>query len=270
MSASVTQASTVRRPRPATPTRAALVRWALGLLGLLMFAIIWQLVARSLDSPVFPRLTTTLVGFAHLFRTETLKTAVLPSVVRELVGFAISGVLGVGIGLLLGYNRTAAEWLSAVLGFARALPYPLLLPLAIVIIGLNSWTVIALIVTGAIWPVLVNTADAARAVDPLTHEVVAVCGLSRVHAFRKVFLPAILPEIMAGLRVALGISLALMVVAEMLGATDGLGHLIVSAESVLDSQQTYAGVVLLGVFGWCLDTVFLIVEHRAIKWKAAV
>ncbi len=117
------------------------------------------------------------------------------------------------------------------------------------------------------WPVLVNTADAARAVDPLVHDVVRACKLRRLVAFRKVLLPATLPEILAGLRVAVGVSLAGLVIAEMIGASNGIGYVIVSSESAFDSRATYAGVIALAGIGWFADSLFLVMEHRAMRGR---
>jgi ABC-type nitrate/sulfonate/bicarbonate transport system permease component len=242
-------------------------RWLLGLLGLALTALVWQVVALALQSPVLPSLTSCLAAVGGLFSTATLQTAILPSVSREAIGYTISALIGIVGGLLLGYRPKVAQWCLAVMNFLRAVPFPLLLPVLVLVLGIGTRTVVTLIVLGSIWPVLINTYDGARSIDPLVYDVVRVCNLPTLTAFRRVWLPATLPQMMAGLRVALGMSLAILVIAEMIGSSDGLGHLIETSETSFDSAQTFAGVIFLGLLGWTADTLFLTFERRVIGWS---
>lgn len=244
-----------------------LSRAALGLLGLGLAFGVWQLSAVLVGEPVYPSATSALADLGATFSGSNLSSVIGVSIVRLVIGFALSAVLGVGLGLLVGYNALASDYLSSVIDFVRSIPFPLVLPLMILFAGLGTKTVILLIVLTSLWPVLVNTADAARSVDPLVYDVIKACKLRRARAFRRVLFPVILPEILAGLRVAVGISLASLVIAEMLGASNGIGYYIVNAESSYDSRATYAGVIVLGGIGWLADTAFLVVERRALRGR---
>lgn len=241
-------------------------RWALNIAGLAAALAIWQVVSLLVHDPFFPTFTTALSSAVSLVTGESLHTDVVPSVVRVLIGFVIAGVLGTLVGAVLGTAHALASYVTPVLDFIRAVPFPLLLPLAIVIFGLGNTTIISLIVLGAVWPVLLNTFDAARAIDPLQRDVARVCQLPRWQEFFQITLPAVAPAIASGLRVALGLCLAVLVVAEMLGASSGLGHLIVSAEQDFDTPTTYAGVLVLGALGWIMDGLFLMLEKRLLRW----
>lgn len=242
-------------------------RWLLGLLGIVAAALVWEVAAVALQSPVVPPPTSCAEAIAGLFSGTTLRTAILPSVGRELVGYGAGALIGIAVGLLLGYRPKLAQWCLTVLNFLRAVPFPLLLPVLILVLGVGTRTVVTLIVLATIWPVVINTYDGVRSIDPLVHDVVRVCSLRAPTAFWHVWLRAALPQMLAGLRVALGMSLAVLVIAEMIGSSDGLGHLIETSETSFDSTQTFAGVIFLGLLGWSADTAFLAVERRLIGWR---
>jgi ABC-type nitrate/sulfonate/bicarbonate transport system permease component len=249
------------------PRSGLLLRWGLNLAGLVLALVVWQVSAELAKSPVYPTATSAFSDLGSVFSGSNLSSVITVSLVRLVIGFALSAAIGVVLGLLIGYVRMVGDYLSTVIDFIRAIPFPLLLPPMIAITKYGTRTVILLVVLTSVWPVLVNTADAARSTDPLLHDVVRACKVRRVTAFRRVYLPAILPEVLAGLRVAIGISLAALVIAEMIGATDGIGYFIANSESSFDSVATYAGVILLAAVGWLADSAFLALERRALRGR---
>jgi ABC-type nitrate/sulfonate/bicarbonate transport system permease component len=241
-----------------------------GWLGVLVAAVLWQLLAMALHKTVFPTFTTSLSAAGQVLTSSVLTQDILPSVVRALIGFLISGVLGVVAGLVLGYVRRLGDYCAAVIDFLRSVPSPLLVPLAIILLGLGSRMVIAIVVAAAVWPVLINAFDAARRIEPLYLDSARACGLRGAALLRIVMLPAALPMILAGLRTALSTSLAVLVIAEMLGASSGIGYFIQNAEQTFQIPQTYAGIIVLAALGWLFDTAFLVAEHRLLRWEGAL
>ncbi len=239
-------------------------RRTMGVVGLAVALVVWQLAALQLDTVIFPTFTSSLAAVGDLLSGPALTGDILPSIGRVLIGFAISAVVGVVVGLTLGYVRWLGDYVSAVLNFCRSVPAPLLIPAALAVFGLGAKMVI---VSAAVWPVLLNAFDAARRIEPLYLDTARVSGLRRSELFRRVLLPATLPSIFAGLRVALSVSLVVLVVAEILGASSGIGYFIQSAAQTFKVQQTYAGVIILGCLGWSFDTTFLFVEHRLLAWE---
>jgi sulfonate transport system permease protein len=250
--------------------RRSLGQQLLGWAGLAVALGGWQLLAVVLDKTVFPSFSQSVVAVGELLTGPELTEDILPSVGRALAGFAISAVIGIVVGLVLGYVRQLGDYCSAVLDFLRSVPSPLLVPLALVVMGLGARMVIAVIVTAAVWPVLLNAFDAARRIEPLYLDTARISGLRGAGLFRTVLLPATLPAIFAGLRVALSVSLAVLVVAEILGASSGIGYFIQNAQQTFAVPQTYAGVLVLGCLGWLFDTVFLVVERRLLRWERAL
>ncbi len=260
-----------RAQRHTSPwTRGHATRLLIGWAGLAALAGLWQVLATARHSFVFPTFTSAVSAAARLVGSSVLTDDIVPSLMRVLVGFAISAVLGVVIGLALGYVRWLGDCCAAVVDFLRAVPTPLLIPAAVVIFGLGGNMVVAVIVSAAVWPVLVNAHDATRRVPQLYLDAARVCGLRGLALYRRVLLPATLPAIFAGLRVALSVSLAVLVVAEILGASSGIGFFIRNAQETFAVPQTYAGVIILACIGWLFDTAFLAFERRALAWERAL
>lgn len=256
----------LRRP----VVRRRLVRPVTGWLGVAVVALAWQLLASLLNTPVFPSFTTTMRVVGDTLTGPALRDDVLTSVERALIGFAISGVLGVVLGLVLGYNRRLGDHCAVLVDFLRSLPTPLFVPLAIVFFGLGGRMVVAIVVSAGIWPVLLNAFDAARRLDPMQIDTARSLGLRGFGLFRIVLFPSTLPSLMAGLRLALSTSLAVLIIAEILGASSGIGYFIRNAQQTFQIPQTYAGVVILAAVGWLFDTGFLLVERRWLRWERAL
>lgn len=241
--------------------------WGLGWLGLAVVAGTWQLVAAAAHASIFPGFAASVRAGWHIVTGSVLTSDLLPSFARTLLGFAISAVLGVGVGLLVGYYRSVREWTSTVFDFLRSVPTPLLIPVALVVFGLGGRMVVAVIVTAAVWPVLINTANATSSLDPTSMDTARVLGLRGPALLRHVVLPAVSPQVFAGLRVSISVSLAVMVVAEILGGGSGIGYFIANAQQSFRITDSYAGVLVLCLLGWLFDTLFLLAEGRLLAWQ---
>jgi ABC-type nitrate/sulfonate/bicarbonate transport system permease component len=125
---------------------------------------------------------------------------------------------------------------------------------------------IAFITFGIVWPILVNTIDGARTVDPVQVETARVFRLTARQRLIKLIVPAALPKFFAGLRISVSLALVLMVVAELTGSTDGIGYLINNASSNYQLTALWAGIVLLGILGYVLNAAVLGVEHFVLAW----
>ncbi|TDQ55906.1 ABC-type nitrate/sulfonate/bicarbonate transport system permease component [Actinomycetospora succinea] len=243
-----------------------LVRW--GVFALVV--VVWELVARAAGSAFFPPPTAIAqVGWRTWFSgpavlTEAAWADVVPSVLRVVVGWGLSAVIGIAVGLLLGRSRRAGEYLAPLLAFARALPPPVLIPVFVILFAAGTPMQLAVIVFGTVWPVLLNTADGARGVDPVTMDTAEVYRVTGFRRLRRVILPAAAPRIVAGLRVSLSLALILMVVSELMASTSGLGHQLVVAQRGFDFPAMWAAIVLLGVVGYALNAALLGVERRAL------
>jgi len=238
--------------------------------------VIWQLVTAAANNVWFPSPLqiaergrelwfTTLEGEFGL--APTVFEDILPSLGRVVGGWAIACVIGVAIGLALGRSRVGMQYVGPLFAFFRSLPSPALLPVFILLFGIDNGMKLALIVFAAVWPILLNTVDGVRSVDAVKTDTARSFGTPRGQWVTMVVLPAALPKIFAGLRLSLAISVILMVVSEMVGTTSGIGYQLDYARTQFDFTTMWAWIVLLGIIGYVLNLALLAVERRALGWQ---
>lgn len=248
------------------PTLADLRRVTLGTVTLALLLAVWQLVGSQQMVPFVVPLTDAVNGAWTLVTSDRFGTDVLPSAVRAVAGFLLGSAFGYVVGLLLGVLPTLERWTRPALEFARSTPVPILIPVVFAALGASDSTRIGLIAAAALWPVLLNAADGARAVDARLIDAARVAGLGRWSTVRRVIVPASLPQVFAGMRIGLGISLVMMVVSEMVSAESGLGQYVLQAQRSFALLNMYAGVLVLATLGGLLSVVFNLVERRALSW----
>ena len=203
---------------------------------------------------------------AHLWLTPAAVGNILPSLARMAAGLTGALIAGVMLGLALGRSERLFAYLDPLLQFARAIPPPTLVPVFIVLLHLGSPMQVASIVFGAVWPILLNTADGARSVDPVQVATARVFKLSPAERLTRIVIPSALPKIFAGLRLSLSLALILMVFSELLpGTANGIGFQLTDAQSRSDVATVWAVIVLLGILGYLLNTLLLTAERRVLR-----
>src|SRR6266516_1966948 len=246
------------------------LNWAL-----LLVAVAWQLATMGGRSIFFPPLTEILSQArtswlsgpaSSAFLTPAVASDVLPSLGRLLGGWLLAVAAGVSVGTAIGLVRNLADYLDPVIEFVRAIPPPAMIPPFLVVLGLGSDMKIALIAVGVVWPILLNTIDGVRSVDPVLMDTGRTFRTGRLRRLGLIVLPSASPRIFAGLRVSLSLALILMVISEMVAASGGIGFTIVQAERSFAITQMWAGILLLGVLGYLLNSLLLLVERRVLAW----
>jgi ABC-type nitrate/sulfonate/bicarbonate transport system permease component len=182
--------------------------------------------------------------------------------------FAAS-LLAVMVGLLMGRFVAMYNLFEPLVELLRPLPKPALLPPLILFLGLGDAMKLTVVGLGVFFPVLINTVQGVRGIDPVLINTARTFGCGRFAILLKVILPASLPLILAGMRVSLALGLILVVIAEMLAGTGGLGYLILDMQRSFRAQNMYAWLVILAVLGYTLNAFFLTIERRVIHWSAA-
>jgi len=251
-----------------SPARAvSFGRRAIGWAALLAIGVAWQIAGTVDTSGLFPPLSEVVVKVGELVTSETLTRDILPSVARTLAGFVLGSAMGILLGVVLGWWRWLEPWARPALEFCRAVPPPVLVPIAVVAYGATDSMKIGIIALATFWPVLLNTTDGVRRVEPGYIEAARVyTGGTHGAVLRRVVLPAAAPQIATGLRIALAVSLIVMVVSEMFGSSSGLGYLILQSQRLYAMTAMYAGVLILGVIGILLTALFSVIERRALVW----
>lgn len=232
----------------------------------LIVGVYWAVTAQSGASFYTPTPAAIGSAFVELWFSERFFVDVLPSMGRLLAGFTIAAVLGVGLGVLLGLDARVRATIEPVLEFLRAIPPPVLVPLMIMLAGIDDSMKIMVIVFGCVWPVLLNTVEGVRAVDPVLSDTARCYGISGVTRLRVLVLRSASPQIMAGLRLALALAIILMVISEMFASSSGLGFAIVQFQRTFAIPEMWSGMVLLGIIGFLLSSLFELVEGRVLGW----
>jgi sulfonate transport system permease protein len=186
---------------------------------------------------------------------------------RMFEGWLLASLIGVALGAVIGISATARAWLQPMLEFMRPLPASALLPLAISIFGLSPNMVLSVVAFGAMWPVLLATIHGFAAVEPTLNEVASCLQLSRTAFVCKIGLPNALPDILAGMRLSLTVSLIVAVVGEMIASQPGLGQAILLAARSFRASELFAGIVLLGLIGFASSALLAVFEKRFLKWQ---
>lgn len=186
---------------------------------------------------------------------------------RMLAGWLLASLLGIVLGLWIGSSATARAWLQPMLEFVRPLPASALVPPAIAVFGLSSGMVLFVVAFGAMWPVLLATVHGVATVHARLSEVSAALQLSRAAFVLRIALPHALPDILAGMRLAMTVSLIVSVVGEMIASQSGLGQAILLAARSFRSSELFAGVILLGAIGVVSNTGLALAERRLLRWQ---
>jgi NitT/TauT family transport system permease protein len=188
------------------------------------------------------------------------------SLVRVFSGFGLAAVIGVPLGILMGRSKLVSSMLEPTINLIRPIPVTAWVPLALIMIGIGDRSTIFLVFLAALFPIVLNTVTAVEQVPDRLLEASAMLGTSKSKALWKVVFPAALPGIVGGLRVAIGLAWALLVVGEMTGITVGLGAMITEAKEVSKTDLIVAGMFIIGLLGFLSDRMIVwivkLVAHR--------
>lgn len=204
--------------------------------------------------------------FVEVWAGPRFLTDFLPSVTRLFIGLIATIVLGIVFGVLIGSFRWLRNLTEPMLEFFRAIPPPVLIPPLMLLLGPTDQMRILVIISGAIWPVLLNTVEGVRAVDDVlinTSRTYRIDGFARL---RYLVLPAATPQIMTGIRQSLSIGLILMVISEMFNASSGLGFTIVLFQRGFAIPEMWSGILVLGLIGIALSLISKGIEGKVLRW----
>ena len=262
----------VARPRPAVLrlVRAPwLARRLRDLAALWLFAALvalWWVWSAGSSSLYFPPLHAIVARLYDLWIVGDAKGQLVSSLENFGLGYAIAGVAGVGIGALLWSLRWLKEPVSPFLYFLYVLPAPVLIPAVMAIFGIGVAMKVVIIAFAAVWPTLLNTLDGMLGVDPVKLDTARALGIPGPRVVRSVVLPAALPQIVAGLRNSLQVSVILMVVSEMVASTSGIGFFILNAQQSFAIVDMWTGIIVLALIGSALNLLFVAIESRVLHW----
>lgn len=243
------------------------VKRLLLVLGLpLVLVAAWWLATANSTSFYWPPLSKILEAFGPTWFEGRMTADVLPSLARLAIGYLLALVIGIGIGVAVGSSPKLRALVEPVLEFFRAIPPPVLVPILILFAGIGDGMKVLVIVSGALWPILLNTVEGVRSIDEVLRDTARCYRFRRPAWLLHLVLRGASPQIVAGARQALSIAIILMVISEMFAASNGLGFSIIQFQRSFALPQMWSGIVLLGLIGVALSLLFRIVETRTMAW----
>jgi ABC-type nitrate/sulfonate/bicarbonate transport system permease component len=235
-----------------------------GLVPLVLLLAAWQALDPQ-GSPYFPPPSAWWSGVANLARAGRLLPALSSTVFTCILAVAIASALGGAAGILIGRSPAARRALGPLLEFCRGLPPPVVVPVAVLLLGYAESLKLVVVVSVAVWPILLNTASATGALSQLLRDVSRTLRLGRLATLRKIVVPAAVPAFLIGVRSAVPLAIIITLLVEMITSLPGIGSLIVLSQRQFRSAEVYGLLVLVGLLGFLLNSLFVIVEGLILR-----
>ena len=265
-----TRQAQAARVRPARRARTRLARLVRGAAGIVVLAVLWEGAPRlGLVDPYFVSpLSEVAAAWWDLLVSGQLWTHLSASLMRSAAGFVLALGLAVPLGAAIAWCRPVRELVSPVLEVFRNTAALALLPVFVLILGIGEVSKVAIVVYACFFPILLNTISGVATVDQQLLRSARVLGLSPVTTFRKVVFPAALPTIFTGIRIAGAAAVLVLIAAEMIGATAGLGYLINYSQYNFLIPQMYAAILTTSAVGLAVNYSLVALERRLSRWRA--
>jgi sulfonate transport system permease protein len=239
--------------------------------GPLMLLAVWQLAVTLGHAPSvqMPSPSYVVSTAQKLLANGTLEAALVASLRRVVLGLLLGVSIGTALALTSGLSRVGERLIDPVMHMFRTMPVLALLPLFIIWFGIGEKAKVFLIAWAVIFPIYINTYAGVRSVDSRLVEAGRVLGLGRGGLIRQVILPGALPQFLTGLRLAMGISWLVLVAAEEINATSGLGYMLINAENLLQTNVMFVGLLVYSLLGLASDVIVRLIERWALAWRSS-
>ncbi len=234
----------------------------------LLVAVWWIVIARS-DNPIFPTPLQVATGAWELAKDGSLLEHIKASLFRVAIGFGLAFLVAVPLGLWMGWVSGAYNTLNPLFQMLRPISPIAWIPIAILWFGVGDVSPIFLIFISSVFPMMVQTTAGVRTIDRRYLRAAANFGVSRRVLFRRVVIPAVLPEIIIGMRIGIGVAWLVVVAAEMIALRSGLGYLIMDSRNAGNRYDlVIASMIIIGVIGLLLDGATRLLERmKTVKWR---
>lgn len=262
----------VQSPEQATPWRRFLNR--LGNIGfsslsIVTFMAFWEIVSRFgiINPRYFPPFTKVVLSLFDLAKTGELYKHVSISLQRALTGYTLGFCFSIPLGIIIGVSRRFEQFINPLLQLFRSLSVFSLLPVFVLFFGIGETSTIAVIFWGVLWNVLLNTVAGVKNVDITLIKGARAMGTGRLRLFATVILPGALPHVFSGMRISATTSIIILIAAEMLGASRGLGYALHFYEANLLIPRMYGIIIVMTVLGLVLNFILEGVEKHSFRWR---
>ncbi len=233
-----------------------------------LLLVAWEAIARLqlVRSMFFPPATTIFATLWSLTVSLELVREYAATLWRAVAGFSMAACLGVVTGAAMGFYRPAFSLLEPLIEMLRSIPTVALIPIAILLLGIDDAMKIFVITWACFFPIWINTLEGVRSVDKELMDTARTFRFSDAATLMKIVLPFAFPAIFTGMRISVAFALILTVIAEMIAGESGIGRFILESEAAFRIPQMYAGVFSLAIVGYGLNRLFLLAERRLLHW----
>ena len=230
---------------------------------------VWEIICSTglISSLFLPAPSAILTALGKLITSGEISRSLTASLYRILLGFALGSIIGLLVGLVTGTSALMDRIGTPIVNALYPIPKIALLPLFILWLGIGELSKVTIIALGVFFPVAMNTYSGVKNVDTLLIKVAVSFNASWWLTMKSVVLPSALPVIFAGLRLAAGTSLLLLVAAEMIAAQEGIGALILHYGDLMITDRLMAGVIVLSLLGLIFNLGLQWLEHKIVPWK---
>jgi NitT/TauT family transport system permease protein len=231
----------------------------------------WWVMVAATRSVIFPTPWQVLTGTAELIKDGTLFMHIGASLMRVGIGFLLAVIIGVPLGLWLGWVKGAFSTLNPLFQILRPISPIAWIPIAILWFGVGNASPIFLIFISSVFPMIVQTTAGVHTIERRYLRAAENFGVSRYTLFRRVVIPAVLPQVIVGMRIGLGVAWLVVVAAEMIALRSGLGYLIIDSRNAGNRYDlVIAGMIIIGLIGLMLDGVMRLLEGlKSVRWRYA-
>jgi NitT/TauT family transport system permease protein len=235
----------------------------------LLLLLLWELAARVdlIDARFFPAPSTVIVRLVLLTGTGELAYHLWASLQRLFWGSLLGGIPALLLGLAMGLYRPMRIAIDPLVAATYPIPKSAILPLVLLIFGLGEMSKVVMVALGVFYPILINTVAGVRNIEPIYLDVGRNFGATGWQVFRTIALPGALPNIMAGVKLGIGMGLILIAIAEMIGAHEGIGYMIWNAWQILAVDTMYVGLMVIAILGFVFNLALDAVEHAVVPWR---
>lgn len=244
-----------------------ILSWLRGTLPFVLGLVLWQLAGNS-PSSQFPPPSAWFAEVVKLAQSGALAPAITATISILVISLALATLAGFLLGLLIGTSAKLQQWSAMLLEYTRAIPPPVLIPVIVLLLGYSDVMKIIVIGFAGLWPVLLNTISGVSQIRPLTFDVARSLRLSRFETLIKIVVPATVPSLLLGIRVALPHTIIITLVVEMFTGAVGIGGLMISAERNFNASGVFGLLALVGCLGFALTVLFSSAE-RLVLWRWA-
>lgn len=242
--------------------------WPSCLLLAVLVALWWIVVAQS-QSVIFPTPWEVVTGTLALVQDGTLWIHIGSSLMRVIAGFLLAAVTAIPLGLWMGRVKGAYITLNPVFQIMRPISPIAWIPLSILWFGVGNASPVFLIFIASVFPLIVQTAAGVHTIEERYLRAADNFDVSRYKLFRQVIIPAVLPDLLTGMRISLGVAWLVVVAAEMIALRSGLGYLIMDSRNAGNRYDlVIASMIIIGLIGLLLDTLMRLLEgHKSVRWR---